>query len=92
MKHGSVPVDLSNAVSVKFKMRRMNVDTLDVDGAGVVEDALTGLVSYSWLSGDTDDASVYLSEWEVTWNDGTVETFPKIGYETVLIQADLDGD
>jgi hypothetical protein len=39
--------------------------------------------------GDTDTAGTYWAEFEVTFGDGRVETYPNRGYLTVNIEPDL---
>lgn len=73
------PVDLSGA-NVRFMMRLGSADTLKIDtsesGAVAVTDAAGGIVEYAWQVDDTDAAGTYQAEWEVTYSDGSVETFP----------------
>ena len=87
---GTTPVDLTNATSVTFKMREWGSNTLKVDTASVVTDAVNGTVEYRWASGDTDASGTYYAEWQVLWNDGDTQTFPVIGYDVVVIHGDLD--
>jgi hypothetical protein len=49
----------------------------------------TPVVRYDWAEGDTDAAGVYRAEFEVTYADDTVETFPASGFITVSIADDL---
>jgi hypothetical protein len=91
LKRGSNVVDLTTATQVMFKMRPVNGVDLKVNNAATVLTAASGTVEYRWASGDTDTAGEYLAEWEVTWSDGTTETFPTIDYDVVLITSDLDG-
>lgn len=59
-----------------------NVDQADEDTAGDV--------SYDWEVGDTDIPGGYRAEWEVTFTDGTVETFPNAGNVRVAIIEHLE--
>lgn len=77
-------VDLSGA-SVSFIMEGK------FDRTASIVDAAAGLVSYSWQAGDTATAGEFRSEWEVTFSDGKVETFPNAGYITIDIRPELDG-
>jgi len=47
-----------------------------VDRAVCVVLPSTSQVRYDWQSGDTDTAGVYYGEFEVTYSDGKVQTFP----------------
>jgi len=91
---GTVVVDLTLATEVRFKMvlRGANAGNLKVDGvASVVGSPTDGVCTYQWVTGDTDQPGTYGAEWEVTWDDGRVETFPTIGVDFVSIRPDLDG-
>ena len=60
-----------------------------VDAAAVVVDAETGIVRYDWAVADTAVAGCYPAEFEVTFSDGAIETFPNDDYITIIIQQDL---
>jgi hypothetical protein len=51
--------------------------------------ATVGHVSYDWETEDLDTAGPYYGEWQVTFADASVETFPNDGYFTVAIIDDL---
>lgn len=87
-------VNLTGA-TVRFLMKERGGD-LTVDGeADLAADPTTGVVSYSWVAavgetpGDTDVAGEYDAEWEVTFSDGTVQTFPNSTYLSVSVKKDL---
>jgi hypothetical protein len=54
-----------------------------------VLDAANGDVSYQWQAGDTDEPGMFEAEWEVTFGDGTIETFPNDGYIDIHIMSDI---
>lgn len=56
-----------------------------VSAAAVVEDAAAGQVRYDWVAGDTDTFGEYLGEWEVTRADGSIETYPNLGFRPIYI-------
>ena len=91
LKRGNNVVNLTTANQVTFKMRPIHGIDLKVNAEATVLAAASGSVEYRWADGDTDIAGEYLAEWEVTWSDGTTETFPTIDYDIVLITSDLDG-
>lgn len=79
--------------TVRFKMRPAPESDSPADPINIVADIVDsakGIVSYLWQDGDTDIPGVYRSEWEVTFADGGVETFPSDDYNSVVIRADLD--
>jgi hypothetical protein len=85
------PVNLTDA-DVVFNMRRIHGDQEPVIEAGVVDidgDPTSGVVTYEWQPGDTDEAGGFYGEFEVTFDDGSVETFPNDGYVRIAIVAEL---
>lgn len=74
--------DLNDASSVDFHMKNIN-GGLVIDSGAVIDDPDRGIVAYKWKDGETDRDGRYEIEWEVQWDDGTTETFPK-GADDVL--------
>jgi len=81
-------IDLSNA-TVRFYMKIAGGSTIAVDGPAVVTNGTEGRVSYEWVTGDTQTAANYQGEFEVTYQNGTVETFPNNGYITVRVLPEI---
>jgi hypothetical protein len=46
-------------------------------------------VYYDWVAGDTDSAGYYSGEWQVTYDNGQVETFPNDGVFLVQVVEQL---
>lgn len=84
---GTTPVDLSAADSALFLMR--NFGGLKVNSAMTFVDRVHGKVRYDWVTGDTDTASDYDAEVQITWADLRIQTFPADQYITVSVEADL---
>jgi hypothetical protein len=82
-----VAVDLTGA-SVRFHMQDSS-GTVKVDAAANIDDAAAGEVSYDWTAADTDTTGHFKAEWEVTFTDSTIRTFPNPGYTNVRIGGDL---
>jgi predicted dehydrogenase len=82
------PVDLINA-TVQFHMRAIGANQTTVDAASVVVSAASGVVQYNWIADDTVTIGSYQAEFEVTYPDGTIETFPNDGYIRVEIIDDI---
>jgi hypothetical protein len=80
------PVDLTGA-SVRFHMRAVGATTAKVDAAAALVTAASGIVKYAWIAGDTDTAGRYEAEFEVTFGDSSVETFPNRGFIPVMVGA-----
>lgn len=63
--------------TVVFNMRSFNGSVV-IDRADVtVLEAESGLVRYEWVASDTASTGTFQGEFEVTFADGKVETFPK---------------
>lgn len=80
-------VDLTGA-TVRFHMRFKNGAT-KVDAAATIVTAASGIVKYPWIAADTDTAGYYQAEWEVTYADSSVETFPNYEFQTVQVYEDV---
>jgi len=81
-------VDIT-AASVRFHLRPINSQTVTVDEAATIVTAPDGLVRYDWQAADTATIGSYQAEFEVTYADTTVETFPNDGYIRVEIISDI---
>lgn len=70
------PIDLTGA-TINFHMKSPGASSVKVDAAAsILGSASDGRVAYQWQLGDTDTSGFYQAEWEVTYSDGYVETFP----------------
>jgi lysophospholipase L1-like esterase len=82
-------VNLTGA-SVRFVMGTNK--TLITNSPATVVDAVTGEVEYQLTDADTLVAGTHKAEFEVTFSDGKIKTFPNKGYILVTIQANVDKD
>lgn len=86
-----LPEDVTLAgASVVFTMQTQAGAVL-IDRAAAVVAVPSGqpAVRYDWAAGDTDQDGNHLAEFEVTYADGAVETFPNAGNLVVSIARDL---
>ena len=60
-----------------------------MDAAAVNVTPASGEVRYDWSVGDTAEAGSYQAEFEVTYSDGSMETFPNDGHISVKITDDI---
>lgn len=81
-------VDVSNATAVQFHMADKQHNEL-VNASGTVKDGANGIVAYAWSDGDTDEVGEHLAEFQVTYQDGSVETFPNREYIRIRIEREL---
>lgn len=82
-------INLSGCTA-RFHMKAYGQSGLKVQSSATITDAPNGVVEYAWSGTDTDTAGTYYGEVEITYGDGSVETFPNNGYFTVIIKEDLD--
>lgn len=88
------PSDISLVgATVVFNMadRRGNLK-INRGAATIIDDGSatdTPTVRYAWQSGDTDASGVYLAEFEVTYSDNTVESFPNGDFIIIDVLEDL---
>lgn len=60
-----------------------------IDAAATIVDGANGIVKYDFQEGDISGPGVFNYEWEVTYADDTVETFPVQGYGLFEIEETL---
>lgn len=61
--------------TVVFRMKSITDGTLKVEASGTVVNGEAGHVRYVWQTGDTDTVDRYNAEFELTFVDGSIETF-----------------
>lgn len=83
-------VDLTDS-SVLFIMRDKITNEKVVESAADILNPTGGQLSYQWQTGDTDTPDTYKAEFEVSFLDGTIETFPNSTYIFVKVVQDLGG-
>lgn len=75
--------------TVRFHMKSVD-GTLKIDQPMTVVTPLEGIVQYDWQAGDTDTVGTYYVEFEVTYFDNSVETFPNNGNKVVSVVKELN--
>lgn len=81
-------VDITGA-TVRFHMRKIGRADVVVDAAAAIVTPISGLVRYDWIADDTSEIGSYQAEFEVTYADASIETFPNDGYIRVEIIDDI---
>lgn len=86
-------VVLSGATVVaNMRNRQTGVVKINRKPATIVTASGSPTVKYAWAAGDLDTAGTYDFEFEVTYLDGTVETFPNSpnpAFITVIVTGDI---
>lgn len=87
----SANVDLTNLLGVSIHIVKPDGTTItdDRNGAVSVQDVSNGVVQYEFQSGDLDQSGRYRYEWEVTFGDGGVLTFPGDDWATIWVRDEL---
>ena len=81
-------VDLTNASAVAFHATGIN-NAGSISKAGTFVASTAGTASVQLVTADLVTAGVYSVEWQVTFSDGTVATFPDPGTDTLTIRSQL---
>jgi len=83
-----VPVNITAAV-VMLHMKAIG-GAVVLTRQMTITDAENGVVQYDWQAGDTATVGTYYVEFEVTYSDGNVETFPNTGSLPLVITRELN--
>ena len=76
--------------SVRFHMKNLTNNSVVVDAAANIVTAASGIVRYDWQAADTAKAGIYSCEFEVTYSDASIETFPNDEQIIVSIEGELN--
>ena len=82
-------INLADA-SVQFHMKNLTNSEVVVDEAASIVTAASGIVRYDWQAADTAKAGIYSCEFEVTYSDASIETFPNDEQIIVSIEGELN--
>lgn len=81
---------MSDIDSVDFHMETIDSGTVVVSNSGIIESQSDKKLSYKWPNSGTQDTGRFYGEFEVTYTDSGVETFPKYddrkGYDIEIIE------
>jgi hypothetical protein len=83
------PVNVTGA-AIKFSMRVKPAGSIKVDDEdGVIVNAGIGRVRYEWTAANTNTADEYEGEFQVTYANGKIQTFPNDGHIPIVITDDI---
>jgi hypothetical protein len=85
----STPASLVGATQVKLIITTRPGVTPD-QYIGTVVSASGGTVRYEWVGNEFLTAGTYIAEWQVTYNDGSIATFPNDKEFHIIVRADLN--
>lgn len=76
--------------SVQFHFKEQGGTETIIDTSATITDGANGKVKYQWQTEDTNiTPAVYEGEFEVTYADGFIETFPNTSNFTIEIVAEV---
>jgi len=81
-------IDLTSC-TVMFNLRLQN-SLLFISRAAAVIDALEGMVSFAWQTGDFALSGTYQGEFEVTFPGGATRTVPSDSYIVITVYDDVE--
>ena len=82
-------VNLTGA-TVIFSMRVRPAGTVKVNGtSATINNAVLGDVQYLWTAANTNTADRYEGEFQVTYSDSSVQSFPNNTYIAITITDDV---
>lgn len=84
---GTIPA-LTGA-TVRFIARYQGSKVVKIDGVATVTDIPTGAVEYTPVAADVDVSGNFDVEWEVTFPDTSIQSWPTRGYDLLVIGGDL---
>lgn len=90
LKDGSGTVINLTGASVRINMKAVGGTGLKVNSAMTIVNATGGIIQYDWQTGDTDTVGSYSVEFEVTYSDNTIETFPNNQNLTISVVRELN--
>lgn len=67
-------LDLTEAVEVRFQMRRVDGHQYAIDREAEIMNAALGKVMFVVMEGDLVQWGDFIAQWEIHWNDGTTTT------------------
>ena len=83
-------VDLSESgVEVALLLRQVGENTIYTFAATPVEGEI-GVVEYDWSGAETLFPWTYEMSWRVTYDDGTIQTFPASGTNRLIVRTALE--
>ena len=83
------PVNLTGS-TIKFSMRVKPAGTVKVSlGTADIVAAGAGRVKYAWVAANTDTVNDYEGEFQVTFANGGVQTFPNDSFINVVVTDDV---
>lgn len=75
--------------TVRFHMKSLD-GSIVVDAPMTITNAAGGVVRYNWQAADTDTVGTYYAEFEATYSDASIETFPNTDSIAIVITPELN--
>ena len=92
LRFAMLPDSVSIAgATVRFQMRARGGGKLIDRPAEILSVFEPTVVAHLWAPGETDIPGRYEAEFRVTYLDGTLETFPNLGFIDIFVTEDVLG-
>ena len=89
LKDGAGTVINLVSATCRIHVRALGATVLKVNALTTIANPTTGVVQYDWLPADTTDFGTFSIQFEVTYVDGAIETFPNSGSLPMIITKEL---
>lgn len=81
-------IDLTSAIC-RIHVLALGETVLKVNALTTINEPATGVVQYDWLPADTTDFGTFSIQFEVTYDNDAIETFPNSGSLPMIITKEL---
>lgn len=78
-----------NILGATVRFHMSGDDVLEVDKLAVIEQVSPPIVRFDWEAGDTAIAGSKKAEFEITYLNGKVETYPNDGFIPIKVTPEL---
>ncbi len=87
-------IDLTGLADTDIRFHMANPDAAapkvdDNTNTSIVAPPTDGKVQYDWQAADTDEPGFFDAEFQATFTDGSIVSFPNYKYFTVLIREEI---
>lgn len=82
------PIDVTGA-TVTFHMQDDSGVEKIIDGVVTLTTPASGVVTYEWQDGDTDQSGMFFADFLITFAGGQRRTSPNPGWITVIVSSSI---
>jgi hypothetical protein len=89
LEYAITPAVIMYGATVVFSMKKPSGSVIINRQPVTIEDETTGVFRYPFKASETVQTGDFIGEFEVTYLDGTIETFPSSEYIDITIIGDI---